>query len=65
MLRHLSPFGRFSIIGQLYAAFALVALLLAGTASYAIETLVQGTKNNVDDVMNESSLTASDPGFPR
>ncbi|MCA3266203.1 MAG: HAMP domain-containing protein, partial [Azospirillum sp.] len=41
MLGRLSPFGRFSLIGQLYAAFSLVALLLAGAASYAVYALSQ------------------------
>jgi methyl-accepting chemotaxis protein len=40
MLRKLSPFGRFSLIGQLFAAFGLVALILGGTAAYAVRALI-------------------------
>jgi hypothetical protein len=39
MLRRLSPFGRFSLIAQIYLAFGLVAVLLVGTAGYAVYAL--------------------------
>jgi methyl-accepting chemotaxis protein len=39
MLRHLSPFGRFSLVGQLFAAFGLIAVLLAGAAAYGVHAL--------------------------
>ncbi|MFM7347523.1 MAG: methyl-accepting chemotaxis protein [Tagaea sp.] len=41
MFRRLSPFGRFSLVGQLFAAFGLVAVLLAGTAAYAVYALAR------------------------
>jgi methyl-accepting chemotaxis protein len=47
MLRAISPFGRFSLIGQLFAAFGLVALILGGTAAYAVRSLID-TKASSD-----------------
>jgi methyl-accepting chemotaxis protein len=41
MFRRLSPFRRFSLVGQLFAAFGLVAVLLAGTAAYAVYALAR------------------------
>jgi len=47
MLRTISPFGRFSLIGQLFAAFGLIALILGGTAFYAVRSLID-TKASSD-----------------
>jgi len=47
MMRALSPFGRFSLIGQLFAAFGLVAIILGGTATYAVRALID-TKADAD-----------------
>jgi|GEM_PF-1115648 len=35
-LSSLNPFGRFSLVGQIYAAFGLLGLLLAATAAYGV-----------------------------
>jgi hypothetical protein len=52
MLRRLSPFGRFSLIAQIYLAFGLVAVLLVGTAGFAVYALAatddDGKRADVD-----------------
>ncbi len=40
LLSSLSPFGRFSLVGQVYAAFGFLGVLLVGTAAYGVNGLI-------------------------
>jgi methyl-accepting chemotaxis protein len=40
LLSSLNPFGRFSLVGQVYAAFGFLGVLLVGTSAYGVNGLI-------------------------
>lgn len=44
-LASLNPFGRFSLVGQVYAAFGLLALLLTASATYGVVGITQSARD--------------------